>query len=110
MYPGGWLPDRLYAPPRRKITKAKLRALKELYEEARDVIPESLQTGLIPAHIRLGRATNALPPPSQVDFDALARSLDTIRVLIAAVQAAEEKRKKREREEETLIALLMEIL
>ena len=113
MYPGGWIPAKLYAPPRRKISKAKLKALKELYEEAREVIPEPQQVGLVaPAIVRGGRAVRVLPPPASIDFEVLARSIETIRVLVAAVEAAiaEEKRKKRQREENALMMILMEIL
>lgn len=115
MYPGGWIPERLYTPPRKKLKKKALAELKELYEDARVSIPEALQVGLVPPEILLRpRASIALPPVAEVDFEALARSLETIRVLIAAVDAArkaeEEKRKRRRAEEEKLLIMLMEIL
>ena len=123
MYPGGWVPDQLYQPPKqKKLKKRALKKLKELYDEAREIIPETLQAGLVPAAVLVSaRASVSLPPPSQIDFEALARSLETIRVLIAAVEAQRaadaeaeraerEKIKRRRREEETLIFLLTELL
>ena len=120
MYPGGWVPERLHSPPRRKLKEGAVKALKELYEEARETIPEPLQVGLIPADVLIrARATITLPPPDGVDFEKLARSLDAIRVLIAALEAAkaetlkaeaDERTKKRRREEEALIIALMELL
>lgn len=118
MYPGGWTPDRLYTPPRKKLKKRALAQLKRLYEEAREVIPGPLQVGLVPASVTLrARAPVSLPPASEIDFDALSRSLETIRVIVAAIQdqqriAAEEQEriKRRRREEETLLTLLAELL
>ena len=115
MYPGGWIPERLYTPPRKKLRKKALAELKELYEEARETIPEQLQAGIIPAEVVLERrAPRVLPTPVHIDFQALARSLETIRVLIAAVDAArkseDEKRKRRRAEEEKLLIMLMELL
>lgn len=110
MYPGGWVPDRLYTPPRKKLKKRALAQLKRLYEEAREIIPETLQVGLVPPGIALrSRAALSLPPPDEIDFEALSRSLETIRVLIAAVQE-QQRIKRRRREEEALLTLLAEIL
>ena len=121
MYPGGWIPDQLYQP-QKKLKKRALTKLRKLYEEARDHIPEPLQAQLIPPQMVIdGRAHTRLPPIADVDFTALAQSLETIRVLIAAVEAArryeaemirvqEEKTRRRRREEEILLSLLVEIL
>ena len=117
MYPGGWLPDRLYQPPRRKLKKSALKALKELYEEVRSEIPTELQRGLIPPEVLFrSRAVTRLPPAEQINFDALARSFETIRILIAALEAQreeerieEQKRLRRRREEEIVMHMLMEI-
>lgn len=117
MYPGGWVPERLYSPPRRKIKQSAVKALKELYEEAREEIPEQLQVGLIPSdvHVR-ARAQNALPPPAMVDFEALARNLEAIRILVAALNQARERARqeaatieRRRKEEDLIIQLLAEL-
>jgi hypothetical protein len=111
MYPGGWIPERLYTPPRKKLKKRALKRLKELYEEAREIVPQSLQAGLLPAHVTAdARARLTLPAPADIDFESLARSLETIRVLIAAVEAQREKIKRRRREEEEFLAMIVELL
>jgi hypothetical protein len=111
MYPGGWIPEKLYQPPRKKLKKRALKQLKKLYEEARETIPEDLQVSLVPPGVLFrARAVATLPPVAAVDFDKLARSLETIKVLIAAVEAQRERTKRRRREEETLLALLAELL
>ena len=119
MYPGGWVPENLHSPPRRKLKQKAVEALKELYEEARETIPDDLQHGLLPPDVFLGRIAIGLPAHTEINFDALARSLKTIRVLVAAIeaqaqarkaQAAEEATRKRRSEEEALIMILMEML
>ena len=116
MYPGGWIPQNLFIPPRKKIKQSTVKALKELYEEAREEIPEQLQTGLIsPDLLVRARATSTLPPPAMVDFEKLARSLETIRVLVAALNEARKRAKaeadkvRRHKEEQFLIQMLEDL-
>lgn len=108
---GGWNTERLYLPPGKWTKKRKtqaINAVKRLYEEARREIPEEFQRGLLPdAVLSTGRTVYVLPSPAQIDFAALAQSLETIRVLIAALEA---QRKRRRREEEALLMLLAELL
>lgn len=103
--------ERLYLPPGRWTKKRKTRAikaLKELYKDARGTIPEQQQIGLLPAAFTKGaRAVSALPPMRQVDFEALAQSIETIRVLIAALEQAQGKRRREEAE--ALIMILTDI-
>lgn len=92
MYPGGWVPTNLHVPPRQKIKQSTLKALKELYDEARDEIPGQLQIGLISPDILIrSRAVSTLPPPGMVDFEKLARNIETIRVLVAALDQARKR-------------------
>jgi len=72
-----------------------------------------------------------LPPPQEIDFGALARSIETIQILIAALEhawerkrladiaaeqkriadaVAAEKRRRRIREEEALVMILAQII
>lgn len=116
-YPGGWVPERLYLPPRRKIKPSTVKALKELYEQVRESVPEPIQTGLIPAQVLWrARPVQTLPPSTDVDFQALARSLETIRVLVAVLEdarkaeaMAEATRIRRRKEEELIIQLIQEL-
>ncbi len=103
--------ERLYLPPGKYTKKRKQRAVeavKELYEEAKREIPKPLQHSLIPSELLLRQRnqTALLPPISAIDFEALAGSLDTIQVLVAAIDAQRRRRK----EEETLLMLLMDVL
>ena len=118
MYPGGWVPEKLYLPPRRKIKPSTVKALKELYDEVRESVPERLQTGIVPAEVLWrARPVQALPPPADVNFEALARSLETIRVFVAVLEdarkaeaMAEATRTRRRKEEDALIQMLMDVL
>jgi hypothetical protein len=111
MYPGGWIPEKLYSPPRKKLKKRALKQLKELYEEAHETIPEDLQVSLVPPEVLFrARAVATLPPIAAVDFEKLARSLETIKVLIAAVEAQRDRAKRRKRDEATILSLLAEML
>lgn len=114
--------DRYYLPPGKYTKQRKQKAVdavETLYAEAREIIPHHLQTGLIPPAITLrARASVALPPPAAIDFEALAGSLETIRVLLAAIKsqrdaqhaAIEAKRQRRIREERAVGALMVSVL
>jgi hypothetical protein len=102
--------ERLYLPPgkyTKKRTKEAISAVKRLYREARREIPKQLQVGLVPEVFVRGHIPAHLPLPGAIDFESLAQSLDTIRVLIAALEA---QRKKRRQEEEAFVMLLMDLL
>ena len=123
-YPLSWPPTEWAVPPTIKADEdddqfISVEDAEALYEEAIEHVPERLQAGLVPAEVVRGsRAVLALPPSRDIDFQAFARSLETIRVLVAAVEAAriaeadairafEEKTRKRRREEETLLIQLI---
>lgn len=119
---GGWETERLYLPPgkwTRGQKKKALDAVRKLYKEAQDTIPEHLQVGLVPEIVLRARRSNAaLPKAEDIDFGALAQSVEALRVLVAAVDAAREQKrladeartKKRRRDEEAFLMLLGEYL
>jgi hypothetical protein len=104
-------PERYYLPPGKYTKKRKaeaVREVKKLYQEARKAIPKPLQAGLISEGItRDSRARSVLPPASEIDFEALTQSLETIRVLLASLEATKRRRRK---EEAQFLILLMELL
>jgi len=113
---GDFARERTYAPPH-TVVKPKpefVRQARQLYTEAKRVIPKNLQIGLVPIEMMLkGRTTLHLPRPSQIDFEKLALDLQTQRLLVSAIQtqmalAEETKRQKRRRDEEAIIRFLLE--
>lgn len=109
---GGWNPQRFYLPPvaTKKRKQKVIKAVRELYEEARETIPKPLQAGPLPAAFtRGGRGVSALPSMSRVDFEALSRSLETIQLLAAAIEEQRAIQRRRRKEEETLLMLLMDM-
>jgi hypothetical protein len=90
-YPGGWVPDRLYTPPRKRVAEEVKAELRELYREALEIVPESEQIDLLPARFQIGTRAATLPPVAEVDFDKLSRSLRTIQNIVAAVSAARDR-------------------
>jgi len=123
--PGGPAP-RTYAPPykiiKRKDETVDAKEAREIYAEARKVIPEPLQVGLLPLALQTrGKRVTSLPPSRNVDFEALALDLRTINVLIAAIQQAyeaaqaeaaklEQAIRKRKRDEEAILIILAQHL
>ena len=107
-------PTRYYLPPHWKEKQPTEDEVRKLYIEARKVIPQDLQHGLLPLDLQIKmRQRVTLPPVANVDFTKLTADLATVQVLIAALAdawAKEAKRQKRIRDENEFISMLMELL
>ena len=117
--PFGGVPQRyVWPPPGWKKKKPSLEEVKELYLEARKIVPPREQRGLLPVQFRYeGHSDARLPPARIVDFGALRNDLSTLRGLLQALAEYQEKEKlarmaaiaetRRIRDEEVLIFMLM---